>query len=306
MKKSIKLFALLTIFIMGNTSCAKAQKNYTNDNPAYIIYNSSGKKVSYGEMLKSVSGADILLFGELHNDVMSHWLELQLTKDLHNLKKEKLVIGAEMWEADNQLVLDEMMNSEYVDLNTYIESSVLWHNFKNDYLPVLKYAKDNDLRFVATNIPRRYARIVSKRGEPALDSLSAQAKSYIAPLPIHMDLKDEFYTYIADVFKETQQNVMTGSSLTNFVKAQIVKDATMAHFIVKNLPEKGYFFHFNGELHSAFNSGIGYYIKHYNPKLKFKTISVIKKSNVFDFKSKESRADFNILVPENMSISYGN
>lgn len=305
MKQSTKLITLLMLFLVFNTSCARAQKSYTNDNPAYVIYNSSGKKVSYSEMLRSVSGADILFFGELHNDVISHWLELKLTEDLFKLKGDKLVVGAEMWEADNQLVLDELMKSPFVDLNTYIESSVMWQNFTNDYLPILRYAKDNEIPFVATNVPRRYARIVSKRGDAALDSLTAEAKSYIAPLPIHMDLKADFYNYIADVFKETQQMAMTGTSLTNIVKAQMVKDATMAHFILQNLPDKGYFFHFNGELHSAFSSGIGYYIKHYAPKVKFKTISVMKMSNPMEFKSKESRADFNIVVPENMSVSYG-
>lgn len=306
MKNSFKLLALLLVFLLSNASCARAQRSYSNDNPAYVIYNSSGKKVSYGEMLKSVASADILFFGELHNDVISHWLELELAKDLYALKKEKLVIGAEMWEADNQLVMDEMLKSKVVDLNTYIESSVLWSNFTNDYLPILRFAQEKDIKFIATNIPRRYARIVSKRGDAALDSLTAEAKSYIAPLPIHMDLKDKFYSYIADVFKETQQNMMTGTSLTNFVKAQMVKDATMAHFIIKNLPANGMFYHFNGELHSAFNSGIGHYINHYNPKLKFKTISVVKTSNPFEFSSKDSRADFNILVPENMSVFYGN
>jgi len=291
---------------MLSTSCAKAQKSYNTDNPAYIIYNSSGKKVSYNEMVRSLTSTDICFFGELHNDPISHWLELSLIKDFYEIKRENLVVGAEMWERDNQIVLDEMMNDEYVDMNTYIASSVLWPNFKTDYLPILKYAQDKKIKFVATNIPRRYARIVSKRGEAALDSLTDLAKSYIAPLPIHMDLKDKFYNYIADVFKETQQSPMTGGSLTNIVKAQMVKDATMAHSIVTNMDKDSFFFHFNGELHSAFGSGIGYYIKHYNSKLKFKSVSIIKKVNIFEFSSKESRADFNIVVPHNMGVSYDN
>lgn len=306
MKSKIKFSILLFFSLIISTSCAKAQKSYTTDNPAYIIYNSSGKKVSYNEMLRSLSSADICFFGELHNDAMSHWLEMSLVKDFYALKKDKLVVGAEMWERDNQIILDEMMNSDYVDMNTYIASSVMWPNFKTDYLPILKYAQSKKIKFVATNVPRRYARIVSKRGEAALDSLSDLAKSYIAPLPIHMDLKDKFYNYIADVFKETQQTPMTGGSLTNIVKAQMVKDATMAHSIVTNMPKGGFFFHFHGELHSAFNSGIGYYIKHYNSKLKFQTISIIKKTDIFEFSSKESRADFNIVVPHNMSVSYDN
>lgn len=304
--KNLILNYFLVVLLMLGTSCAKAQKSYSTDNPAYIIYNSSGKKVSYNEMLRSLSSTDICFFGELHNDPISHWMELSLLKDFYEIKKEKLVVGAEMWERDNQLVLDEMMDIEYVDMDTYIASSVMWPNFKSDYLPILRYAQDKKIKFVATNIPRRYARIVSQRGEPALDSLTNLAKSYIAPLPIQMDLKDEFYNYIADVFKETRQAPMTSGSLTNIVKAQMVKDATMAHSIVTNMDKDSFFFHFHGELHSAFNSGIGYYIKHYNPKLKFKTVSIIKKGDIFEFGSKDSRADFNIVVPHNMIVSYDN
>lgn len=305
MKSKLSILLVLTFILIP--SCTDAQKTYNSDKPAYVIYNSNGKKVTYREMVRSLSSTDICFFGELHNDPISHWLELSLIKDFYELKKDKFVVGAEMWESDNQLLLNElMMDEEYVDMNTYVSSSVLWSNFSTDYLPILQYTKDNNIKFVATNVPRRYARVVSRRGDAALDSLSNQAKSYIAPLPIKMDLKDEFYNYIADVFKETQPISMTGGSLTNLVKSQMVKDATMAHFIVTNIPQDGFFFHFNGELHSAFNSGIGYYIKEYNPKLKFKTVSIINKTDIHDFSSKDSRADFNIVVPYDMSVTYEN
>jgi uncharacterized iron-regulated protein len=304
MKKNLFANLLFMGLLLMNTSCAKAQKSYSTDNPAYVIYNDNGRKVSYSEMLRSIAQADVSLFGELHNDPVSHWLELSILKDLHSMKGEKLVVGAEMWESDNQLVLDEFLSDEQMDMNTYTENSVLWKNFATDYRPLLSYAKENNLRFVATNIPRRYARMVSQRGDGVLDSLSSDAKELIAPLPIHIDLKEEFYEYIADVFKETRRTPMKGSSLANLVKAQAVKDATMAWFIVNNLKDNGHFFHFNGELHSAFRSAIAYYIEHYEPSVSFRTISVIKKSDVMDFSSGESRADFNIVVPANMTMTY--
>jgi uncharacterized iron-regulated protein len=255
-------------------------------------------------MMKTLSQADVSLFGELHNDAISHWLEYSIVKDLHKLKGNSLVIGAEMWERDNQIVLDEFLANPGMDMNTYVENSVLWKNFATDYQSILSYAKENKLKFVSTNIPRRYARMVSQSGENILDSLSSEAKKYFAPLPIHINLKDDFYEYIADVFKETRRAPMKGSSLSNLVKAQAVKDATMAWFILENIKPNGHFFHFHGELHSAFNSAIGYYLNHYNPRIKYKTISIIKKSDPMEFSSKESRANFNIVVPGNMTMTY--
>ena len=193
MKIIIKFPILLFVLMLLNPSCVKAQKTYNSDNPAYIIYNSNGRQVTYKEMINSVSSVDICLFGELHNDPISHWLEHVMVKDLYEMKKGSIVVGAEMWERDNQLILNEMMAEKVIDLNTYIESSILWQNFKNDYLPILKYAQENDIKFIATNVPRRYARIVSKKGDESLDSLTDEAKKFIAPLPIKMGLKDDFY-----------------------------------------------------------------------------------------------------------------
>lgn len=304
MKKHFITNFLLIGLLLINTSCAKAQKSFSSDNPAYVIYNSSGRKVSYDAMLKSLAKADVSLFGELHNDPISHWLELSIFQDLHKIKGDKLLAGAEMWERDNQIVLDEFLNDENMDMGTYMQNSVLWKNFDTDYRPILQYAKDNNIKFVATNIPRRYARMVSQSGERVLDSLSDAAKAFIAPLPIHLDLKNDFYEFIADVFKESRRTPMKGSSLANLVKAQAVKDATMAWFILQDLNDNEHFFHFHGELHSAFNSAIAYYLKHYRPNVKCKTISIVKKGDVMDFSSKDSRADFNIVVPSNMTMTY--
>ncbi len=73
-----------------------------SDKPAYILYNSKGKAASYEKLIKAAAEADIVFFGESHNNPICHWVELQITKDLFELKKDKLVLGAEMFEADNQ------------------------------------------------------------------------------------------------------------------------------------------------------------------------------------------------------------
>ena len=49
--------------------------------PAYVLYNAKGKKVSYKKMINFLKGKDIVLFGEFHNNPISHWLQLEVTKD---------------------------------------------------------------------------------------------------------------------------------------------------------------------------------------------------------------------------------
>ena len=83
------------------------------DKPAYRIFTGEGKPVNYEEMIKSISKADVIFFGELHDDPIAHWLELEVTKSLFAEKANNLVLGAEMFEADNQLLLDEYLKGVY-------------------------------------------------------------------------------------------------------------------------------------------------------------------------------------------------
>ena len=83
-----------------------------SDKPAYRIFDSKGEQSDYHELLKKVQNADIVFFGELHNNPICHWLELEITKDLYKLKKDNLILGAEMFEADNQLIINEYLNEE--------------------------------------------------------------------------------------------------------------------------------------------------------------------------------------------------
>lgn len=318
----------VTFVLVAFTTLSFAQENpqeakkvektesYTTDKPAFVIYNYQGEKVTYAEMVQDLADADVCLFGEQHNDPISHWMELNLIQSFHQIKKQDLVVGAEMWEADNQIIMDEMMINKLVDGGSYTQASVLWHNFATDYKPILLYAKKNDIPFICTNIPRRYARIVYQKGVEYLDSLSPQAKTYFPELPIHFDLTIPVYADLASVFPTDEQfeldklankqksGPMMGSKPSNLVKAQAIKDATMAHFILKNWSPGKYFFHFNGEFHSANFTSIMYYLLHQNPDLQVKTVSVRKQQDPFPLLEENKRATYNIIVPGDMTVTY--
>jgi uncharacterized iron-regulated protein len=139
--------------------------------PAYRLFREDGKKVKYEKMVEAASEADIVLFGEYHTNPISHWLQLELTSDLFEIKGEALILGAEMFEADNQLILDEYLAGQITEAK-FEEEARLWKNYKTDYKPLVILAKENELTFVASNIPRRYANMVFKKGVTSLDSLS--------------------------------------------------------------------------------------------------------------------------------------
>lgn len=112
------------------------------DKPAYVLYNAEGKKVKYSKMLDAVSGADIVMFGEYHNNPIAHWLQLELTTDLK--EKRSLILGAEMFEADNQEALDAFLQGK-ISAKGLDSSARLWRNYPTDYAPLVDFAKKINL-----------------------------------------------------------------------------------------------------------------------------------------------------------------
>ncbi|MFW2477782.1 MAG: ChaN family lipoprotein [Sediminibacterium sp.] len=283
MKKMI--FSLLVIL----SFTAAAQKKQP-----YIIYNAKGKKVSYEKMLKAIADKDILLFGEFHNNAIAHWLQLEVTKDLSG--KRDLVLGAEMFEQDNQEALDLYLAGS-IKQKQLDSMARLWKNYPTDYAPLVNFAKENKIAFAASNVPRRYASMVAKSGFGVLDSLPAKEKAWIAPLPIAYDAELPGYKKMIEM--------MGGHGGENLPKAQAIKDATMAHFMLKYYKPGSLLIHYNGAYHSDFYDGLNWYLKRQNPSLKIVTISTVSQKDIHKLSAEHlGRADFIICVDEDMTNTY--
>jgi uncharacterized iron-regulated protein len=264
------------------------------DKPAYVLYDAAGKKVKYAKMLEAVSGADIVMFGEYHNNPIAHWLQLELTTDLK--EKRSLVLGAEMFEADNQEALDAYLQGK-LTAKGFDSSARLWRNYPTDYAPLVDFAKKNKIVFAATNIPRRYASMVAKGGFEVLDTLSTKEKTWIAPLPITYDGELPGYKNMLEMMK--------GHGSANLPKAQASKDATMAHFILKYFVPGNLFIHYNGSYHSENYEGIVWYLKKANPSLKIATITVVSQADIKKLLDEnKKKADYIICVDEDMTTTY--
>ena len=269
-----------------------------NDKPAYKLFDENGKKASYKDMLKESSEADIVFFGELHDNPICHWLEYELTADLYTEKGKNLVLGAEMFEADNQLMVNEYL-SGLIKEKTFEAEARLWPNYKTDYKRLLNFARDSSLAFIATDIPRRYAAMVNKSGFGVLNSLDKSAFQFMAQLPIKYDSTLACYADMAKMMGDSPSHVTD-----NITRAQAMKDATMAHFILLNFTKGKTFLHFNGSYHSDRFQSIIWYLKQANPALKIVTISSVEQADPDDLKKEsEGLANFIIVVPETMSKS---
>ncbi|HIP36796.1 MAG TPA: iron-regulated protein [Crocinitomix sp.] len=262
---------------------------------AYKIYNSKGKEVSFEKVIKATKEKTHIFFGEYHNNAISHWLQLELTKRLFDIHKRNLVLGAEMFEADNQFILDEYLQG-LISSKNFQNEMRLWPNYNTDYKPLVEFAKANQLKFIASNIPRRYANMVYKKGLQSLNKLSDLAKSYIVPLN-----QFEFDSTLA-CYKDIYQMPHGGEGMAT---AQAIKDATMAYFILKNTTPQTVFLHFQGAYHSDNYEGIIYYLKKQVDISKILTLSTVTQDDISVLEDENKGvADFIICVREDLTTTH--
>lgn len=265
---------------------------------AYRIFDQQGKASNFKQLISASVKSEVILFGELHNNPISHWLQLELTTEIHKLAGYNLVLGMEMFEADNQLLIDEYFEGLIAERN-FTQEARLWSNYATDYKPLLEYARTHSLPLIATNIPRRYAALVNRHGFDGLFELSDDARRYIAPLPVAYD--PELPAYSAML----QMGGMAAHVSENFPKAQAIKDATMAHFILRNLAPGQTFLHFHGSFHSDNFEGIAWYLRQRRPAIRMITISSVEQDQLESLdESNKGKADFIIVIPQNMTKTY--
>jgi uncharacterized iron-regulated protein len=264
---------------------------------AFKLFDSKGKEINYDKMLADIAQNDILLFGEYHDNPICHWLQYQVTQDLISLKEKKVQLGFEMFERDVQIVVDEYV-SGIIKEDKFMSDSRPWKNYKTDYKPLVQLAVEHNLKVSATNVPRRYASLVFAKGFDALDSLSNQTKAHFPPLPI---------LYDADLsgYKAMLNNPMGGHSNPNLPKAQAIKDACMAWFILQDRTENHLFIHYNGSYHSDNYEGICWYLNQYQPKVRLKTIGMVEQENLKSL-SKEhlGKANYILVVNNQMTKTH--
>jgi uncharacterized iron-regulated protein len=292
--KCFALFLLVTLFLSGCFAKKITIK------PSYTIYNSNCITKSFEELLVEAQKADVVLFGESHNDRVAHELQIKILKSLHKQKRE-LILSLEMFERDTQIVLNEYLN-DLITERHFIRSARAWGNYRSDYKPLIEFSKKNSIKVVAANAPRRYVNLVARKGTKALKKLSDQAKKWIAPLP-YKKHNVKYIKKIEELNKLLMKKLKTIKTPPLKFKgidpdAQRVWDITMAHSIVEQFKKSNpLVFHINGKFHSEDNMGIPDFLRHYKKDIKILIITAISKNDMSkNIKDRCMKGDFVIVT----------
>jgi uncharacterized iron-regulated protein len=240
------------------------------ENPSqhYKIYDTKNKKlVSVGDIIENMDEADVLFFGEEHNDSTCHVLEYTLLKQLTQKYPDKVGLTMEMFETDCQTVLNEYLNGLIREKN-FINESRAWHNYK-DYRPLIELAKTENIQVVAANAPARYVNMVNRMGLNSLKNLDVTGKSWLPPFPVDT---------ATGTYYEKFLKIMGGHSNMGgmqMFQAQNLWDATMgwsiARFFKKHRDYK--ILQINGGFHSEEKLGTAAQLKKYAPKARILNIA---------------------------------
>lgn len=267
----------------------------------YKIYDTRTQQVvSIDKIVTDMAAADVLFFGEEHNDSAGHYLENKIFRTLHTQYGNRIVLSMEMFETDNQLVLNEYLQGK-IDESRFSSNLRLWSNYR-DYRPMIEYAKQNQLPVIAANPPRRYVNMVTRRGMKTLDSLSKEAKRFLPPLP---------YDTLGGRYREKFLALMKGapeSASKNIYYSQSLWDAGMAYsiysFLKKNKGMK--VFHCVGKFHSDEKLGTAAQLQNRSKKLKILNISCFSDKSFAnpDWQQFSNLGDFIILTNPDLKKTY--
>ena len=273
------------------------------DRPAYRLFTADTKVADYDQMLADLAQADVVLFGELHNDPVAHWLELQVAKDLQRLKKPgQLVLGLEMFERDVQPLVAQYAAGTLPD-SAFERQARPWPNYATDYRPLLLFARENKIPVIGTNAPRPFAKTVAQGSLKALDRLAAADRALLVPLPLKVDYDLPGYKNMAAMFGGGSE--AHGGGAQNIIQAQALKDATMAYFIRTSRQPGQTLLHLNGSYHSDHHDGIVAYLRQAAPTLRVRTLSVVSQGQVERVEKENINvADYMVVVPDDMTKTY--
>ncbi|MFI5246287.1 MAG: ChaN family lipoprotein, partial [Gemmatimonadales bacterium] len=209
--------------------------------PSYVpqrVYDTHHKRfIDFEAMLANATGADVLFLGEQHDDPATHRLEAATLEGLAR-RRGNIVLAMEMFERDVQPSLDNYLAGRSTETD-FLARSRPWPRYATDYRPLVEFARAGKWPVVASDVPRRLASLVSRRGlKTIMDSISATDRAFVArdlECP-HDDYFGKFAKTMGDMPSHSGDSTKESAAeraamIERIYQAQCIKDETMGESI---------------------------------------------------------------------------
>lgn len=239
-------------------------------------------------MLADLARADAVFVGEQHDDPNTHRLELAIVEGLTR-RGVPVAVGMEMFERDVQPALDRYVAGTTTE-EQFLKDSRPWPRYATDYRPIVEFARAHKLPLLASNVPRRVAADVGKKGLSAVDGLGPDRT--LAARELTCPTSGSYYDRFVEAMGEH------AGATSNFYFAQCVKDETMGESVAemfKKTPGRLAIVHFDGAFHSDFGEGTAEAARRRMPGRRIAVVSILPVADLDSLKPADEdlkRADY--------------
>jgi uncharacterized iron-regulated protein len=240
-------------------------------------------EVTMTQMLDRLSRADVVFFGEQHDDLETHRAEAE-TLDAIGRMGRPVVLSLEMFERDVQPALDDYLAGR-IGEPEFLAHTRPWANYSTGYRRLVELARAHHWPVVASNVPRPLASAVGRKGMAALDTLTPgerlnAAHDNVCPMDdYHARFMDEMHGHSAGAGGKPEPGDSLPTAMAErFYLAQCVKDETMAESIVRAkraAPRNAIVVQFDGAFHSDYAQGTVARVKRREPSWDVVVISAV-------------------------------
>ncbi len=269
---------LLAVIILSLSISAFSQTSYT----PHRVYDAKHKRFTdFEAMAAELSKADVVFFGEQHDDTATHRLEIALLEGIAR-RRPNVIVALEMFERDTQKLVDDYLANK-ISEEEFLKASRPWKNYQPDYKPLIEFAKARGWKVVAGNIPRRFASVVAKGGLDAVAKIAEADRKFVAEK--FACPTDDYFKRFSDTMSEHPGEAspkMEPAMLNRMYQAQCIKDETMAESIAaaSQASPQALVIHYNGAFHSDFHLGTAARAKQRLSKSNVKVITAIPVENL--------------------------
>ena len=240
--------------------------------PGEIYEATSGKSISFAEMIQGMAKSRLVYVGETHNSLEMHRIQAKIIQGLFDQDRD-LTVGLEMYPVGQQEALNKW-SLGILSEEGFIRDGLWYVNWNFNfgfYQDIFKVVKKNALPLYALNVPRD---IITKVRMSGWKVLSEEEKELVPELDLtHQDHR----TLIRTIFEGSDlPPQMKGKGLEmafeGLYRAQTAWDETMAHHALGALnKEGGKIVVLAGSGHLLYNLGINLRA-HKKSQMPFKTV----------------------------------
>jgi uncharacterized iron-regulated protein len=196
----------------------------------HILDVATGEVIDFHQLIDKLEKTSVVFIGEHHDHAGHHQMQLEVIRAL--AEKQRVAIGLEMFQAEDQQALDNWTTG-----TTSVEEfrQIYQHNWGwwSLYEPIFSYARQQQIPMVGLNLPRSITRQVAMSGFSSLDE---EQVSFLGGMTCSVDA-----TYEDFIRRAVGSQGHGNFDFTNFCEAQLVWDKTMARYMahyLKNNPDK--------------------------------------------------------------------